>query len=182
MSASPTFTEEEIRTRVALLSKCFHEFDVNGDGLIDATELMIVAKAFSPAKDEKDLKQDISVILDYLDSRQMGYIDENEWVTQLFTMFQFMKAAAFERHCNELLAVIHNIKHPDNPIPIDGINKQNSNESSTNSSSISGGAGHGSGSRGDNGAAAGDETRPDKRASEQEESKQAAETQRKGPE
>ncbi len=79
-------------------------------GVLNEKEMEKVARAFSPDKGEAALLEDVKVIMDKLNTKQTGAIDEEEWVSFLLTMFQFMNAAAFERHCNELLAVVDGIE------------------------------------------------------------------------
>ena len=49
MSATPSFSAEEIKRREQTLLRCFDCCDTNGDGLIDARELEAVARAFTSA-------------------------------------------------------------------------------------------------------------------------------------
>ena len=49
MSATPSFSAEEIRRREQTLLRCFDCCDTNGDGVIDARELEAVARAFTSA-------------------------------------------------------------------------------------------------------------------------------------
>lgn len=49
MSATPSFSAEEIKRREQTLLRCFDCCDTNGDGVIDARELEAVARAFTSA-------------------------------------------------------------------------------------------------------------------------------------
>ena len=42
--------------------------------------------------------------------RQDNQIDLREWVSVLFDLFRFMSAAAFDKHCEELLALLHKMQ------------------------------------------------------------------------
>ena len=53
MSATPSFSAEEIRRREQTLLRCFDCCDTNGDGLIDSKELEAVARAFTQANTQQ---------------------------------------------------------------------------------------------------------------------------------
>lgn len=96
-------TEEQQRRQ--FLAKCFEGVDFNGDGVIDRRELEAVAKAFNVGPDA-DLDLQCRIILSKLDQNSDGVIDKEEWVSALYESFRFMTLAAFEKHCNELMAIV----------------------------------------------------------------------------
>lgn len=129
MSTHPSFTQSELAHREELLTKCFRACDFNSDGIIDATELVTVARCFSGAQNEPtrdksansiapsytngvpnsmtvNVDQEVKLILGKLDKNGDSQIDLREWVTVLNDLFRFMNASAFEKHCEELLNLI----------------------------------------------------------------------------
>lgn len=133
MSTHPSFTQSELAHREELLTKCFRACDFNSDGIIDANELVTVAKCFSGGQTETtsareksagnststiaytngathsmtvNVDQEVKLILGKLDKNGDSQIDLREWVTVLNDLFRFMNAAAFEKHCEELLNLI----------------------------------------------------------------------------
>jgi hypothetical protein len=81
----------------------------NNDGFIDPSELEIVARCFNTAA---NVDQEIKVIFSKLDKNRDGMINLREWVSVLFDLFRFMSAGAFDKHCEELLALLKKA-HPD---------------------------------------------------------------------
>jgi Ca2+-binding EF-hand superfamily protein len=63
----------------------------------------VVAKCFNS---QANVDQEVKVIFGKLDKNQDGLIDLREWVSVLFDLFRFMSANAFEKHCEELLALL----------------------------------------------------------------------------
>ncbi len=72
-------------------------------GLIDPSELEVVARCFNL---QANTEQEVKVIFGKLDKNQDGHIDLREWVSVLFDLFRFMSAGAFDKHCEELLALL----------------------------------------------------------------------------
>jgi len=103
----PKFTDQEIKHRHAQLNKCFKVCDMNNDGMIDNHELEAVAKCFNPGANTEQIQQEVKIILGKLDKNQDSKIDQAEWVTVLFDLFQFMNPDAFDKHCEELLNVVN---------------------------------------------------------------------------
>jgi len=75
----------------------------NNDGVLDPSELEVVARCFNA---QANTEQEVKVIFGKLDKNQDGLIDQREFVTVLFDLFQFMTGNAFAKHCEELLALL----------------------------------------------------------------------------
>jgi Ca2+-binding EF-hand superfamily protein len=113
-SPSPSFTADEIRHRESVLLQCFQCCDANADGVIDAKELEAVARAFTSSSSTSSsasgstgmsVEQECRIIFSKLDRNVDGLIDAAEWTSVLFDLFRFMNETAFDKHCEELLAV-----------------------------------------------------------------------------
>ncbi len=63
----------------------------------------MVARCFNL---QANTEQEVKVIFGKLDKNQDGHIDLREWVSVLFDLFRFMSAGAFDKHCEELLALL----------------------------------------------------------------------------
>jgi len=105
MSTKPTYSRAEIKQREELLTKCFQACDFNNDGFLDPPELEIVARCFN-AQANANVDQEVKVIISKLDKNGDGRVDLREWNAVLFDLFRFMNAAAFDKHCDELLQLI----------------------------------------------------------------------------
>ena len=102
-STLPQYSRREIMYREEILSNCFNMCDLNGDGLISNSELSLVASWFNP---ESNTSQEVAIIMNKLDKNQDSHIDKQEWIQQLFELFRFMNAQAFEKHTQELCNLI----------------------------------------------------------------------------
>ena len=114
-SPAPSFTADEVRHRESVLLQCFQCCDANADGVIDAKELEAVARAFTSSSSLQSssssgstgmsVEQECRIIFSKLDRNVDGLIDAAEWTSVLFDLFRFMNETAFDKHCEELLAV-----------------------------------------------------------------------------